>query len=90
MWCEESNRTDLMMVSDSCRPSRLRYSSSLQRQMMLSRAEVGIMELDISSSAICRELNKGKYYVRNSILYHFRLLVIVLDKRRVGKHFSFG
>lgn len=46
-----------MIVSESCRPSRLRHSSSVQRQMTSSRAEVGMMELDRSISTICRGLD---------------------------------
>ena len=60
-WCNTGNVEQyLMMESESCRPSRLRHSSSLQRQMMLSRAEVGMMELDRSRWRICSGLNNGK------------------------------
>lgn len=53
-------RSHLMMVSESCRPSRLRHSSSLQRQMMSSRANVGMIELDRSIWTTCKELYNGK------------------------------
>lgn len=53
-------KTYLMMASESCRPSRLRYSRSLQRQMMLSRAAVGMMELDRSIWTSSSGLNNGK------------------------------
>lgn len=53
-------RSHLMMVSESCRPSRLRHSSSLQRQMMSSRAKVGMIEPDRSIWTTCKELYNGK------------------------------
>lgn len=40
--------TYVIAVSDSCRPSTLRYSRSLQLPRMLSRAGVGMVELDRS------------------------------------------
>lgn len=46
-----------MTVSESCKPSKLRFSRSLQLQMMLSRAAVGTMELDRSMSSSCNWLS---------------------------------
>lgn len=40
--------TYVIVASDSCRPSTLRYSRSLQPPRMLSRAGVGMVELDRS------------------------------------------
>lgn len=50
------SRTYLIMASDSCSPSRLRCSRSLQPPMMLSRAAAGTAELDMSTCTSCREL----------------------------------
>lgn len=44
----ERQVTYVIAVSDSCRPSTLRYSRSLQLPRMLSRAGVGMVELDRS------------------------------------------
>lgn len=48
--------TYVMMASESCRPSRLRYSRSLQLPMMLSRAGGGMVELDRSIWTSCKQL----------------------------------